>query len=129
MIKIILLARFVKHQQISCWTLPINSNNHTYLVSQCFMPEHSVQIKNIFLLYSITRVTHRNAVLNDSDDRHFVLQTFSLSMVLCFFVCSSCDVSKYWHWPLEIFYQKHFKYYFYHEIMLQNIINNILIIQ
>ena len=32
----------------SCWTPPIDSNNHAYLVSQRFVPEHSVYINNIF---------------------------------------------------------------------------------
>ena len=50
-------------------------NNHACLVSQRFKPERSVQIKNVFLAYGSTRITCRNTLLNDSDDRRFVSQT------------------------------------------------------
>ena len=32
--------------------------------------------KNVFLLYSSTRVTRRNTLLNDPDDQYFVSQTY-----------------------------------------------------
>ena len=37
--------------------------------------QSTIQAKNIFLPYDSTRVTCRNILLNDSDDRHFVSQT------------------------------------------------------
>ena len=56
---------------------PVDSNNWSYLVSQCFKPEHSVQVKNAILLYGNTRITcRRNTLLNDSYYRCFVSQTF-----------------------------------------------------
>ena len=64
-----------------------------YLVSQCLASEHLVQAKNIFLPCGSTRVTCRNTLLNDSNDRHFVSDLLSLSiLLLCFFVCPTCDV-------------------------------------
>ena len=59
------------------------------------MPEHSVQAKTFsYFIVIATRVTHRNTLLNDSDDWRFVLQTylFLLSILLHFSVCSTSDV-------------------------------------
>ena len=38
----------LENQRNSCWTPPIELNNHAYLVSQRFVPEHSIQTKNAF---------------------------------------------------------------------------------
>ena len=76
-IEIILLARFAyKTPPESCWTPPIDSNNHAYLVSQYFVPEHSVQTKVFsYCIHTYIKVTHRKTLLNDFDDKCFVSQT------------------------------------------------------
>ena len=38
----------LQNQQNSCWTPPANLNTYAYLVSQRFMPEHSIQPKKLF---------------------------------------------------------------------------------
>ena len=69
----------------SCQSPPINWSNHAYLVSQRLASELSVQAKNVFLLYSSTRVTCRNTLLNDSDNRYFILQTCFQCQYYCVF--------------------------------------------
>ena len=57
------------------------------MVSQRFVAEHSVQPKNVFLLYSSTGVTRRNTLPNDSDDQRFISQTCFHSQYYCFSLC------------------------------------------
>ena len=66
---------------------PSDSNNHAYLVSQRSVAEHSVQPINAFLLYIGTRVTRRNILLKDSDDRRFVSQTCFHCQYYCVSLC------------------------------------------
>ena len=90
---VIHIGLFVKHWWNSCWRPPITWNYHACLFSQCFKPKCSVQVKNIFLPCGCTRVVYRNTLLNDSDDYCFVsLNLLSLSILLCFFLCSTFDV-------------------------------------
>ena len=70
----------------------MNSNNQACLVSQHFVAVHSVQTKNVFLLYISTRITHTNTLLNNSDDPHLDSQTcFHFQCYCVLFVCSTCD--------------------------------------
>ena len=72
------------------------------LGSQCFVAEHSVQPKNVFILYISTRITHRNTLLNDSDDWHFVSQTCLHCQSYCFSLCVQLvTYNAKWKKPLE----------------------------
>ena len=51
------------------------------------MAEHSVQPKNALLLYNSARVTHRNTLLNDSDDQHFISQICFHCQFYCVSLC------------------------------------------
>ena len=62
-------------------------NNYACLVSQRFEPELSVQVKNVFLSYGSTRVTCRNTLSNNSDDRRFVSQTCFHCQHYCVSLC------------------------------------------
>ena len=66
------------------------------------MAEHSVQPKNALLLYISARVTCRNTLLNDSDDRHFISQIFFHCQFCCVSLCVQL-VTYYAKWkkPLE----------------------------
>ena len=72
-----------------------------------------------FLTYSGTKVMRRDTLLNDSDDVFWFTDLFLLSMLLRFFVHSTCDVSRFWCQPPEIFHQKHINHLFHHEITPQ----------
>ena len=73
-----------KTNRMSRWSPPIHWNNHVCLISQRFKPEHSLQAKNLFLLYGSTRVTCRN---NDFDDWHFVSQNCFRCQYHCIPLC------------------------------------------
>ena len=88
---ILLQNLFVKHQQNSCWTPPINSNNHAYLVSQHLVSECSVQAKKI-ILYSSTRLICRNTFKWFWQSAFCFTDLLSLPILLCFFVHSTCDI-------------------------------------
>ena len=72
------------------------------MVSQRSVAEHSVQPKNAFLLYISARVTCRNTLSNDSDDRRFVSQTCFHCQFYCVSLCVQL-VMYYAKWkkPLE----------------------------
>ena len=55
--------------------------------SQRFKAERSVQVRNVFLLYGGTRVTHRSILLNDSNDRRFISQTCFHCQYYCVSLC------------------------------------------
>ena len=73
------------NQQNSCWTLSVHSSNQAYLVSRSFLPESSVQAKNVLLLYDTTGVTWRSTPLNDFDDQCFISRTCFQCQYPCIF--------------------------------------------
>ena len=90
-IEIILLARFACKTPAEKAGLiqSIQTITHTWSAgascqSTLFKP------KIVLLLYRSTRVTRRNILLNNSDD----WCSISDPILLCFFVCSTCDICK-----------------------------------
>ena len=82
------------------WSLE-SSNQLKQLVSQCFKPERSVQANNVFLPYGSTRVTCRNTLLNNSDDRHFISQTCFHYQYHCVSLCIQPVTYAKWKKPLK----------------------------
>ena len=104
-----------KTNRMSCWSPPIHWNNHVCLVSQCFEPEHYVQAKNIFLLYSSTKVTCRNTLLNASDTCRFVSQTCFHCQYHCIPLCVQLfDVIHKMEETIRIWILAYFVSWFYH---------------
>ena len=87
----------------------------------------AVQVKNIFLPCGCTRVVYRNTLLNDSDDYRFVsLNLLSLSILLCFFVCSTFDVIRKMGETIRMQILVYFIGLFYHFNKFQNFKNGIM---
>ena len=71
----------------------IEKITYTWSASSWCQSALHVQAKNTFLPYGSTRVTCRNTLLNDSDDQYLrFTDLLSLSILLHFFVCSTCDI-------------------------------------